>query len=142
MERILNSQARPDDDISMPGDYLQSYLIPKFKEQIILSLESVKRKLKVGKGFFELFGYDFILDGEYNPWLIEVNTNPCLEESSKLLEKYVPRMINDMLKLTVDVIFPAKRGQNPYDMREINKYSVPGYNNDENMWEKICVITP
>jgi len=107
-----------------------------------LSLESVKRKLKVGKGLFELFGYDFILDGEYNPWLIEVNTNPCLEESSKLLQKYIPRMVNDMLKLTVDVYFPAKRGQSPYNNREINIFAVPGYNNDENMWEKFCMMTP
>jgi tubulin---tyrosine ligase len=114
----------------MPPNYVNSYLVPKFKEQIIMSLESVKRKLKVGKGFFELFGYDFILDGEYNPWLIEVNTNPCLEESSKLLEKYVPRMVNDMLKLTVDLAFPPKRGQAPYNIRELNKFSVPGYSND------------
>jgi len=33
----------------------------------------------------EIFGYDFILDHDLNPWLIEVNTNPCLEESSSLL---------------------------------------------------------
>lgn len=30
----------------------------------------------------EVFGYDFIIDESLNPWLIEVNTNPCLEESS------------------------------------------------------------
>ena len=39
-------------------------------------------------------------------WLIEVNTNPCLEESSDLLKRYLPRMIEDMLRLTVDVVFP------------------------------------
>ncbi len=85
-----------------------------------MSLESVKKKLKIGKGFFELFGYDFILDGEYNPWMIEVNTNPCLEESSKLLERYIPRMVNDMLKLTVDLAFPPKRGQQSYMNRELS----------------------
>ena len=102
----------------------------------MLSLESVKRKLKVGKAFFELFGYDFIIDGDFNPWLIEVNTNPCLEESSKLLEKYIPRMINDMLKLTVDLAFPPRKGQPLY--KNLNVFPVTGYSNDENMWEKIC----
>jgi tubulin--tyrosine ligase len=34
---------------------------------------------------FEIFGYDFMIDRELRPWLIEVNTNPCLEESSALL---------------------------------------------------------
>ena len=35
---------------------------------------------------FELLGYDFILDSDMNPWLIEVNTNPCIEQSSELLK--------------------------------------------------------
>ena len=54
------------------------------------------------KQCFELFGYDFILDEDFNVWLIEVNTNPCIEESSGLLKMYLPRMIEDMLKITVD----------------------------------------
>lgn len=57
----------------------------------------------------EVFGYDFILDEDLNPWLIEVNTNPCLEESSTLLKYLIPRMVDDALKLTVDVIFPPKK---------------------------------
>ena len=27
---------------------------------------------------FELLGLDFMIDEEFRPWLIEVNTNPCL----------------------------------------------------------------
>jgi D-alanine-D-alanine ligase-like ATP-grasp enzyme len=52
-----------------------------------------------------LFGLDYILDADLNVWLIEANTNPCLEESSKLLEVLLPRMIDDMFKLTIDKIF-------------------------------------
>lgn len=57
----------------------------------------------------EIFGYDFILDQNQKAWLIEVNTNPCLEESSTLLKFLIPRMIDDCLKLTVDQIFPPKK---------------------------------
>lgn len=42
---------------------------------------------------FEVFGYDFMIDNNYNPWLIEVNTNPCLDESSPLLHMLIPRMV-------------------------------------------------
>jgi hypothetical protein len=52
--------------------------------------------------FFELFGYDFMIDEDFNVWLIEVNTNPSLAESAKYLELLIPRMIEDMVKLTID----------------------------------------
>lgn len=69
----------------------------------------------------EIFGYDFIIDQELNPWLIEVNTNPCLEESSTLLKVLLPRMIDDALKLTLDQVFPPKRASRP--LGEIKKES-------------------
>ena len=47
-----------------------------------------------------------MVDKNFKAWLIEVNTNPCLEESSPLLRMLIPRMINDLLKLTIDVVFP------------------------------------
>lgn len=28
--------------------------------------------------YFEIFGYDFMVDANKHLWLIEVNTNPCL----------------------------------------------------------------
>jgi hypothetical protein len=34
------------------------------------------------KNTFEILGYDFMVDQKLKPWLIEVNTNPCLEETS------------------------------------------------------------
>ncbi len=27
---------------------------------------------------FELFGLDFLIDRNFCPWLVEINTNPCL----------------------------------------------------------------
>ena len=45
---------------------------------------------------FELFGYDFIIDEDCKVWLIEANTNPCLEESSALLRVLLPRMIGTL----------------------------------------------
>ena len=51
------------------------------------------------------------MDEKLNTYLIEVNTNPCLEESSKLLETLLPRLIDDMLKLTIDKVFPIDKQQ-------------------------------
>lgn len=86
-------------------------LVPKMKAIIVKSLLSVRKKLDPNnrKFCFELYGYDFILDAEMNPWLIEVNTNPCLEESSGILRGLLPRMIDDMMKMSLDVLFPRPR---------------------------------
>lgn len=49
----------------------------------LIALESVRatycRIDPANKSFgFELFGLDFIVDNQFKPYLIEVNTNPCL----------------------------------------------------------------
>lgn len=55
---------------------------------------------------FEVFGLDFMIDENFNVWLIEVNTNPCLEISSKLLGRIIPNMLEHAFRLSIDVIFP------------------------------------
>ena len=49
-----------------------------------------------------------MIDKTGHPWLIEVNNNPCIEESSTILMHYLPRMLNDAFKLTVDQILDKK----------------------------------
>jgi hypothetical protein len=92
-------------------------IIPQIKDLIVKSMYAVRKKLDPHrrKHTFELFGYDFILDEDFNVWLIEVNTNPCIEESSELLKVLLPRMIEDLLKITIDRLFPRihKKGRGP-----------------------------
>ena len=59
---------------------------------ITKTMDAVKRKIDPNKrsGCFEIFGYDFMVDIDFTVWLIEVNTNPCLEESSDLLKRLLP----------------------------------------------------
>ena len=71
-----------------------------------------------------MFGYDFIIDQDFNTWLIEVNTNPCLEESSQLLKDMLPRLIEDMMKLTVDVLFPKHTKKRRSPLKRHNKSSM------------------
>lgn len=69
-----------------------------------------------------MFGYDFLVDSDYESWLIEVNTNPCLEESSPLLQVLIPRMINDAMKLTIDQVFLPRKGQFHYEKTAISPF--------------------
>lgn len=78
---------------------------------ILMSLKSVDQgRLNPNnkRHTFEILGYDFMIDEDMRPWLIEVNTNPCLEETSALLRQYLPRMLDDAFKLTLDVWLPPR----------------------------------
>lgn len=45
---------------------------------------------------YELYGFDFMIDNKFKVWLIECNTNPCLDESSNLLKKLIPQMLRNL----------------------------------------------
>jgi hypothetical protein len=112
-------------------------LYKQINEVIKLTMFAVKDKINIfnRSHCFELFGYDFILDNEFNPYLLEINTNPGLEESSTLIKELVPRLIEDAIKLTVDDIFPSfTNNTQSYE----SPYPVSGYTNEENMWQLIC----
>lgn len=74
-------------------------ILPKIKELVKESFEAVKEKIDRNNknACFEIFGFDFMIDAAFNVWLIEINNNPCLEESSPLLEKLIPRMIGKFI---------------------------------------------
>lgn len=55
---------------------------------------------------FEVLGLDFMIDRDFKVWLIEINTNPCLEISSVLLGRIIPTMVEHSFRLTLDVLFP------------------------------------
>jgi hypothetical protein len=54
---------------------------------------------------FEVLGYDFMLDEFARPWLIEVNTNPCLELSGGYLKKLIPKMLKESLDIVIGKVF-------------------------------------
>ena len=61
---------------------LERHIIPKIRNVCIDSIKACSKsigKWRDGLPTFELFGLDFMIDEQFNPWLIEINTNPCLE---------------------------------------------------------------
>jgi len=87
------------------------------------TIDSVKQKLDPNKrnGCFELFGYDFMVDNDFSVWLIEVNTNPCLDESSSILRRLLPRLIDDLFKLTIDRDFKSPLFQQKAELENLIK---------------------
>ena len=55
---------------------------PKIKEIVKWSLESVQDMVENRKNSHELYGYDFMVDENYNTWLIEINSSPAMDYST------------------------------------------------------------
>ena len=49
--------------------------------------------------FFELYGFDVMLDEKLRPWLLEVNTSPSLSSSSPLDKKIKTTLVCDTFNL-------------------------------------------
>lgn len=112
---------------------MRNQVVPKMKELICLCFRSVEGKLNPNKRkfCFEIFGFDFMIDSNYSLWLLEINTNPCIEESSPLLKQLIPRMLDDAFRLTVDVVFPPRNAKGETGA---SSFRVNGYKDQENLW--------
>ena len=47
-----------------------------------------------------------MIDADWRPYIIECNTNPCINLTSPYLARLIPEMIENLFKLTIDVIYP------------------------------------
>jgi len=52
------------------------------KDVTIRTLQCASDKLRCRQQDFEVFGFDFVLDIDFNVWLLEVNTSPDLSPST------------------------------------------------------------
>lgn len=61
------------------------------------------------KGCFELFGFDLMVDDDFNMWLIEVNSSPAMDYSTHVTERLVKMVSEDIVKVVVDHAFAKKK---------------------------------
>jgi tubulin monoglycylase TTLL3/8 len=57
------------------------------------------------KGSCELYGYDIMLDDQYNPWLIEINCSPAMDYSTSITEYMVKEVMDDTIKIMIDYYY-------------------------------------
>ena len=117
-------------------------MINQMKFLIKLSFNAVSNKLtKINPVLcFEIFGYDFIIDNDFKPWILEINDNPGLCISSPVIEKLIPRMLDDAFRLTIDKVFNTKYSTDCFDSQGNyrSKFRLDGFSNNENIFEFIC----
>lgn len=75
----------------------------QMKQVVMWSLESVADAVMPRNSAFELFGYDFMVCEDLNAWLIEVNSSPDLSYSTATTRGLVKSMLEDMVRVVVDI---------------------------------------
>ncbi|GMH83613.1 hypothetical protein TrST_g7152 [Triparma strigata] len=119
----------------VPEDYIETVMRPKIQEIVKLASKATRHKLNTNgrKHGFELMGWDFMIDTDLKPCLLEVNSNPCLEQPCLLLERLVSEVVESSFQLGVDKFFPppkviTKKGevakQEIAMLREVNQFQL------------------
>lgn len=63
-------------------DVWSSEIKPRIKKIVVISLQSAQGQVLQRDNTFEIFGYDFMIDAELRPWLIEINASPAVDHST------------------------------------------------------------
>jgi tubulin polyglutamylase TTLL4 len=72
--------------------------------------------------FFELYGFDILIDQDLKPWVLEVNVCPSLNSSSPLDKKIKTALISDILHLVGVPLWDKSRKRNT--CRNINLHEI------------------
>lgn len=54
---------------------------------------------------FEIYGFDFMIDDSFKVYLIECNTNPCLELPCPLLSWVISELLDNSFRVALDPLF-------------------------------------
>merc|ERR1712157_216881 len=72
------------------------------KKVLSASMFAAAGKLSHLKGCFELLGCDILIDDQFNPHLIEINTNPALYLDTEPQKAVIPQVVHKTLDLVLN----------------------------------------
>ncbi|XP_030753058.1 uncharacterized protein LOC115880069 [Sitophilus oryzae] len=83
-------------------DIYENVIYPGMKECITAAMIAHRDKIDKRKNCFELYGADFMLTESFQPWLLEINSNPALHASTPVTSRMCPDVLEDVIKVVVD----------------------------------------
>eukprot|EP00794_Sanderia_malayensis_P015068 gene15068-16623_t len=90
------------DEKNIPEDWAKDELTLRMKEIMLLCFRAAHNKLQRRMGYFDLLGFDFMVDENMKVWLIEINVNPALFTNCASLQQVIPGVIDETLRITIE----------------------------------------
>ncbi|XP_041441445.1 tubulin monoglycylase TTLL3-like isoform X2 [Xenopus laevis] len=79
-----------------------SIIIPGMKKALIQTMKATQENAMYKKNSFDLFGADFMFGENFQPWLLEINLKPDIIKDTSVMEKLVPPMVEDIVRVVID----------------------------------------
>ncbi|KAL1124307.1 hypothetical protein AAG570_002075 [Ranatra chinensis] len=83
-------------------DKWDTVIYPGMRECITGSLLAAQEHMEPRRNCFELYGADFILTEDFVPWLIEINSSPCMSPTTSVTARMCSQCLEDVIKVVID----------------------------------------
>jgi hypothetical protein len=105
-EQQIQTIAEVADKIEQNGQpasaaFLRSEMDEHIKQCMVDVLKAALPKLNRKKGYFDLFGFDFMVTAANKLQLLEVNTNPALSLDNAVLANLLPGVVDGTIELVL-----------------------------------------
>jgi len=83
-------------------DVMKNKIHPRMQDIAKWSLMCGAESIEHRKNSWELYGFDFMVDEDFNAWLIEINSSPACDYSTSVTERYVQKALVELLTVVLD----------------------------------------
>ncbi|CAD8109659.1 unnamed protein product [Paramecium sonneborni] len=107
-------------------DY-KNKIYPQIKHILCEYLKSIFIQMPVKDHNFELLKVVIIIDNESKPWLINTESNPVFETDLEFMKDYSQLLLDNVLQLGLDILFPSPSIWPKEKKRDIEIYQEINY---------------
>ncbi|XP_071815936.1 tubulin monoglycylase TTLL3-like isoform X3 [Apostichopus japonicus] len=84
------------------GNVWDDVVYPGMKKAVVSALLCCQDAVTMRKNSFELYGADFMMTDDFDPWLIEINCSPAMGATTEITERLCAAVIEDTLAVVLD----------------------------------------